>query len=519
MATIAGVSAYAGEAAGPRIKETPVVTLPKENLKSISISPDNKQVAYLRQDPNSKKFIVSVNGKDEKPYDWVIPQSLTYSMDSTTVGYIAQDSKGMVAVVGGKESKSYYEIAGQQLQGIPSSGKFAWKAKARANGGFLIVNDFQEGNEFEDVSIPVFSTDGKHSVYRIKSLGMMNLVLNGKQLTPFDSIPDGSFSWNADSSRYAFVGVRGIDDNAEGVIFSDGKDLFKSKSVSLPVFSPDGKRLAFAAMNENKKFQLFIDGKPEGETHDRIIGETMRFSPDSKRIGFIAAKLADPTKPDSKSELYYVIDGVKSNPFEKMVAGTLLFSPDSKEAAYVVDTSKGNEPQKLQVIINNRGGESYDEIQGMQYSPDSRQLAFLAKRGVRTFVVIDNINGANYEAVASLQYSKDGKMLYVGRRDNNWYAVLDQVEGKGYMGINTNTACFSPDGKNIVYQAVKNAPATQPGNPETLDSVFVVNKTEVASFKDTLPGCRIIWDSDTKFRSLVLKDETQIVQLEVEVPR
>ena len=511
-ATVSSFGVYAADNAGVKIKETKLVEVPKENLRSLTISPDNKQVAYMRQEGG--KSIVTVNGKDQKAYDWIIPASLTYSSDSSVVAYVAQDAKGMIAVVGGKESDPYYEIAGPQLFLVPSSAKFAWKAKDKSNGGNFIVNDFVKGGEYAELTNPVFSADGKRSVYRVGALGMKNLILDGKQMTPYDEIPNGSFTWSPDSSRYAYVAVKGVDDKAKGVIVSDGKEIFEGKGIGVPLFSPDNKRMAFTALSGEKKMQLYVDGKPVDKAYDRVIGETVKFSPDSKRIGYIAMTMSEATTQpaanaaDAIGKLFYVIDGVEQNSFNKLVVGSMLFSPDSKEAAYVVDTSNPGESQKLKVVINNRGGEAYDEIQGIQYSPDSKHLAFLAKQGVRTFVVIDNNNGVPYETVASLQYSSDSKQLYIGKRNDKWYAVQDQVEGAGYMGINNQTACFSPDGKHIIYQAVKNAPTTQPGDPATLDSVFVLDKTEVASFKDTLPGSKIIWDNNYKFRSIVVKGET-----------
>ena len=39
-------------------------------------------------DGKTDKFIVSVDGKDQMAYDWVIANSLTFSADSSTCAYV-----------------------------------------------------------------------------------------------------------------------------------------------------------------------------------------------------------------------------------------------------------------------------------------------------------------------------------------------------------------------------------------------------------------------------------------------
>jgi len=51
-------------------------------------------------------------------------------------------------------------------------------------------------------------------------------------------------------------------------------------------FSPDGKRIAYAARDGDKWF-VVVDGK-EGNRYDDILKYTPVFSPDSKRVAYAA---------------------------------------------------------------------------------------------------------------------------------------------------------------------------------------------------------------------------------------
>ncbi|MDL5502050.1 MAG: hypothetical protein QSU88_02435, partial [Candidatus Methanoperedens sp.] len=108
-------------------------------------------------------------------------------------------------------------------------------------------------------------------------------------------------------------------------------------------FSPDGKRIAYAA-REGDKWFVVVDGK-EGKRYDDILKHTPVFSPDSKRIAYAAREgnkwfVIEETTDGNKFKNIITFragnddakDSVNSNignQYDAIIEGSLLFSPDS----------------------------------------------------------------------------------------------------------------------------------------------------------------------------------------------
>ena len=100
------------------------------------------------------------------------------------------------------------------------------------------------------------------------------------------------------------------------------------KSVCLPIFSPDSERLAYISRNS-----VFLDGH-EGKEYDGIEPGSLVFSPDSRRVSFIAVKYEGRIGPFKSGERRMVVaDGQEGEPYDRIFSlpqrrGVIFDSPD-----------------------------------------------------------------------------------------------------------------------------------------------------------------------------------------------
>jgi hypothetical protein len=87
---------------------------PQSMIKdSITISPDNRHVAYLAVEKkflSGVKWFVVLDGKELKKYDSIGINSLIFSPDSTHLAYMVFQDKKQFVVVDEAEGKQYYGI-------------------------------------------------------------------------------------------------------------------------------------------------------------------------------------------------------------------------------------------------------------------------------------------------------------------------------------------------------------------------------------------------------------------------
>jgi Tol biopolymer transport system component len=115
--------------------------------------------------------------------------------------------------------------------------------------------------------------------------------------------------------------------------------------------------------------------------------------------------------------------------------------------------------------VDGKADPAYDELlnkearnryAALAFSPDSKHLAYAAKRNGKWVMVVDNKEGAEYDSIGlgSPAFSPDGKrMVYSALKSDKWSVVVDGQEGPGFETIFNPS--FSPDGKHIAYVAWK----------------------------------------------------------------
>jgi dipeptidyl aminopeptidase/acylaminoacyl peptidase len=210
--------------------------------------------------------------------------------------------------------------------------------------------------------------------------------------------------------------------------------LTEGGKSSLPSWSPDGGRIAFAQANEGGGKGIWLmDRKGEGkrkiadyQTSNAslgvsTIGETIRWSPDGSKIAFLAT-----LEPYDKEAKIRVVDRIMYKAFYG-------YSDMRRRHVFVV-SPLGNEPPR-QLTFGD-----YDE-HSIAWSPDGREIAFVSNR--------------------------------TGRDDHNMhldiYAV--DVETSEIRRITESVGAeyyptWSPDGKTIAYTATTRADTSNESTPE-----------------------------------------------------
>jgi roadblock/LC7 domain-containing protein len=156
--------------------------------------------------------------------------------------------------------------------------------------------------------------------------------------------------------------------------------------VSKPVFEKHGWRLAAVIKGDGGGERVWVDGQV-GPEYDGIGGSSLLFSPDGKRVAYAARK---------GQKRFVVVDGQVGAECDGIGESNLLFSPDGKRVAYAA--RKG---QKQCVVVDGQAGPEYDGIgeRTLLFSPDGKRVAYRAGKGQKQCVLVDGQAGPEYDGI------------------------------------------------------------------------------------------------------------------------
>ena len=481
----------------------------------------------------------------ERVHSKILPNRLTgftVSPDGLRVAYIVgageysakhqrdEDEEGWESnklVVDGKLDRPYWSL--EKWSFSPNSQRIAYIA--RSTESFFAVVDGAEyehygykgstpdNQQIRDIYQLRFSPDSSSFVYVASSYaaeGPSFVVVNGKKEKPYASVHEPVFS--PDSKKLAYqaepVSEYGGFNVIDGV---EGKKYFSAIHEGGIIFSPDSKRYAYCIdiqkNNDRPRRIIVVDDKEQGDCSSDI-----KFSPNSQHFAYV-----------NQNILFFDGKASKAYPVNKLKG--LQFSLDSKRLAFVADSDG-----EAYMVIDGKEGKKYNEVgehfrQGIVFSPDSKSIAYMAainsakkdKSGYRIQewrVVLNDKEDKPYRYVSNITFSPNStKLAYVahnaidGNAKAKSFVIQNGVAGKAYDEI--DDLVFSPDSKSLAYVARKNIKMFVVVNgKESKPYEYVIAKgTYERNFQKILETGSLRFDSNQKLRYLAVRNK-QILLVE-----
>ena len=210
--------------------------------------------------------------------DWLVSWPPVWSADGSAMAcrLTSRAIQKECVAVDGRRGEEFDRV------GMPALSRDGKRVAYRAHQGersFVVVG-LRRGPEVELMTDPAISADGRVVAYAARLDGRWRILVDGREIAVeaqpshvFLSDDGRSVGWQAGTGSDGAAKVRVVVNGIAGAPFT---------LVGRPVFSPDGRRVAYAADDGTKQYIVIDDAKVEvsGRLSDPA------FSPDGKQVGY-----------------------------------------------------------------------------------------------------------------------------------------------------------------------------------------------------------------------------------------
>jgi WD40 repeat protein len=472
---------------------------------NITVTPDGRHTIFVMADGNKQRAVF--DGVAGPKFDGVyVERSLALSSDQKRIGYIIATNQPNPngcktcgppgkwrAVIDNHFGPEYEKILGIAFSNDGKKAAYAALKKNQDGSAFwtVVVDGKEEGGHYNAISklSPLFSPDGKRLVSVARKENQKSVVVvNGSESGMYDYIGYGIPFFSPDGKHMAYT-VRNFTTNRATLIFDGSPGSYHNAIPERSlVFSPDSKHFAYCAQTDND-WQVIADGRPQ-KKYAQV--DNIQYSPDGKYLTYKA----------KKGEQWTIVTNGRAGFYQDSIMnGFPAFSPDGNSIAYgfkkngkwkvmVEQVSTGRTLEEQYLINNDEKG--YDEIISCVFSPDSKNLSYVAREGNEKKVVIEGEAGKGYDdIIPHIIYSPDSKhVAYLAKfkkaNDKKRLIVLDGNPGPecdAILNENLSFIVFSTDSKHVAYAASMNQKWNYVINGRVVPESYVTICSLVTSLK------------------------------------
>lgn len=213
---------------------------------------------------------------------------------------------------------------------------------------------------------------------------------------------------------------------------------------------------------------------------------SLTISPDRKRVAFFRKS------PDGR-KWSLVVDGEDGDDFDEVGDMKPLFSPDSKRVAFVAGVGDQNA-----IVVDGEAGKTYGAVGGVTFSPDSRHVAYMGSAGAERFIVLDGVEQPlrfdGLHASGPIFSPNSQRLAFTAKQDSKWFVVIDGKQGPEYDGA--GELVFSPDSEHWAHFALRGEKA-----------LIVLDGIESAEYDAILRDTPLVFTAPYTVEALVLRDQ------------